>query len=64
MEKNFEQRLNELNELVAQLQDEKTPFEESIGIYERCLKLSEELKKELEQATSRVTLMAEKEEDF
>lgn len=65
MEKNFEQRLNELNEMVARLQDENTPFEESVEIYETCLKLSEELKNELEQATARIKRMSgEQEEDF
>jgi len=65
MEKNFEQRLNELNEMVALLQDENTPFEESVEIYEKCLKLSEELKNELEQATARVKRVSEEqEEDF
>lgn len=64
--RSFDERLNELNELVSKLQDESIPFEESMEIYNKCKKLSDELKKELDEAITKVSLINEnnEKEDF
>lgn len=62
----FEEKLAKLNELVNKLQDNSISFEESISIYNESIKLSEELKNELNNTLSKVTLVNEnnEEEDF
>ena len=62
----FEEKLAKLNELVNKLQDNSISFEESISIYNESIKLSEELKTELNNTMSKVTLVNEnnEEEDF
>ena len=62
----FEEKLAKLNELVNKLQDNSISFEESIIIYNESIKLSEELKTELNNTMSKVTLVNEnnEEEDF
>lgn len=62
----FEEKLAKLNELVNKLQDNSISFEESVSIYNESIKLSEELKKELNNTLSKVTLVNEnnEEEDF
>ena len=62
----FEEKLAKLNELVNKLQDNSISFEESVSIYNESIKLSEELKNELNNTLSKVTLVNEnnEEEDF
>ena len=60
--RSFDERLNELNELVSKLQDESIPFEESMEIYNKCKHLSDELKKALDEAITKVALIHENNE--
>ena len=59
----FEEKLTKLNELVNKLQDNSISFEESISIYNESIKLSEELKNELNNTLSKVTLVNENNEE-
>lgn len=59
----FEEKLAKLNELVNKLQDNSISFEESISIYNESIKLSEELKNELNNTLSKVTLVNENNEE-
>lgn len=59
----FEEKLAKLNELVNKLQDNSISFEESIIIYNESIKLSEELKTELNNTMSKVTLVNENNEE-
>lgn len=59
----FEEKLAKLNELVNKLQDNSISFEESISIYNDSIKLSEELKNELNNTLSKVTLVNENNEE-
>lgn len=60
---NFEAKLNRLNELVNKLQDNTISFDESLVLYEKAVKLSDELKKELDQAITKITEFDSKEEN-
>lgn len=60
---NFEAKLNQLNELVNKLQDNTISFDESLVLYENAVKLSDELKKELDQAITKITEFDSKEEN-
>ena len=60
---NFEDKLNRLNELVNKLQDNTISFDESLVLYEKAVKLSDELKKELDQAITKITEFDSKEEN-
>ena len=60
---NFEAKLNQLNELVNKLQDNTISFDESLDLYEKAVKLSDELKKELDQAITKITEFDSKEEN-
>ncbi|MBR0461372.1 MAG: exodeoxyribonuclease VII small subunit [Erysipelotrichaceae bacterium] len=44
----FEDRMNRLSEIVEKLDDENVDLDESIKLYEEGLKLSKELKEQLE----------------
>ena len=63
--KSFDERLKELNVLVYKLQED-IPFEESLEIYNKCKVLSEELKKELDETITKISLVNEnnEKEDF
>ena len=63
--KSFDERLKELNVLVSNLQED-IPFEESLEIYNKCKVLSEELKKELDETITKISLVNEnnEKEDF
>lgn len=63
--KSFDERLKELNVLVSKLQED-IPFEESLEIYNKCKVLSEELKKELDETITKISLVNEnnEKEDF
>ena len=63
--KSFYERLKELNVLVSKLQED-IPFEESLEIYNKCKVLSEELKKELDETITKISLVNEsnEKEDF
>ena len=59
----FEEKLAKLNELVNKLQDNSISLEESISNYNESIKLSEELKNELKNTLSKITLVNENNEE-
>lgn len=55
----FEKKLELLNDLVEKLQNENIPFEDSLRIYKDAVKLSNQLKLELENAISSINIIDE-----
>ncbi|TXT47024.1 MAG: xseB [Spirochaetes bacterium] len=55
--KNFEQRLVRLETLAEKIKDRELPIEEAIHIFEEGIKLSRELKKELQEIEARVEVL-------
>ncbi|MBQ3419181.1 MAG: exodeoxyribonuclease VII small subunit [Erysipelotrichaceae bacterium] len=50
----FESKIKKLEEIVSKLDDEDTDLDSSIALYEEGLKLSDELKKQLETYKERI----------
>ena len=50
----FETKIKKLEEIVSKLDDEDTDLDSSIALYEEGLKLSDELKKQLETYKERI----------
>ena len=55
--KNFEQRLVRLETLAEKIKDRDLPIEEAIHVFEEGIKLSRELKKELQEIEARVEVL-------
>jgi exodeoxyribonuclease VII small subunit len=55
----FEQQLEELEKVVEQLERGDLPLEESVGLFERGMHLSNACKKQLASAESRVQVLVE-----
>lgn len=55
--KNFEQRLESLEELTAQIRSGKLPLAETIAKFEEGIKLAKGLEKELEKMERRVEIL-------
>lgn len=53
----FEQSLGELEEIVKQLESSDMPLEKSIELFERGVKLSDECRKQLLDAETRVEIL-------
>ena len=55
-----------LEELISSLESKDISLQESLTLYEEAMKLSKELSKELEDASSKIKMISEdgKEEDF
>lgn len=56
----FEQRLDELDAVVKQLETSELPLEKAIELFERGVKLSESCRKELLEAETRVEILLKK----
>lgn len=57
MEKTFEDSLNDLEKIVAQLEDGDLPLEKSLELFEAGVKLSRECKERLTQAERRIEIL-------
>ena len=57
MEKLFETSLSELEEIVARLEDGDLPLEESLGLFEKGIKLSRECRERLSNAERRIEIL-------
>ena len=57
MEKSFETSLAELEEIVAKLEDGDLPLEESLGLFEKGIKLSRECRERLSNAERRIEIL-------
>ena len=53
----FEEKLQQLEDMVRQLETGGTTLEETLKSYEKGVELAEELKKELAQAEERLTVL-------
>ncbi len=57
MQKTFEESLNELDAIVAKLEEGDMPLEESLEIFERGVRLARECKERLARAERRIELL-------
>jgi len=57
MEKSFETSLAELEDIVAKLEDGDLPLEESLGLFEKGIKLSRECRERLTDAERRIEIL-------
>jgi exodeoxyribonuclease VII small subunit len=55
--KDFESRLERLEELAEKIKDQELPLEEAIKVFEEGIKLSKGLKKELDKIQGRVEML-------
>jgi exodeoxyribonuclease VII small subunit len=56
-EKPFETSLAELEDIVAKLEDGDLPLEESLGLFEKGIKLSRECRERLSNAERRIEML-------
>lgn len=56
-ERPFETSLAELEEIVAKLEDGDLPLEESLGLFEKGIKLSRECRERLSNAERRIEIL-------
>ena len=61
-DKSFEEKMNRLKEIVDSLEEDDTDLDESINLYSEGLKLSKELKAELNTFENRVKEIGESNE--
>lgn len=57
--KTFDEKMKYLETLVSKLNDSNLSFEETMKIYEESILLSNELKKEIDQAMKKVSIISE-----
>ncbi len=55
--KNFEERLERLEELAEKLKDGKLPLDEAVGLFEEGVKLSRSLEKDLSRIERKVEIL-------
>ncbi len=53
----FEDQLNALEQLIANMENGEMPLEDSLRAYEDGMKMAEQLEKELQTATQRLTVL-------
>ena len=56
----FESSLDELEQVVKQLEAGDLPLEKSLELFERCVSLSDNCRKQLEEAETRVEILLRK----
>lgn len=56
----FEQRLEELESVVARLEAPEVPLEQAMQLFERGMKLSEECRRQLAEAEMKVEMLLER----
>ena len=59
-DKNFESSLNELERIVKELEKGDLPLEQSLTLFENGMRLSDECKRQLEEAETRVEILMKK----
>ena len=69
MKKNFEEQMEELEEIVKELESGNLSLEESVSKFEEGIKISKECNQTLEEAEKKITILLNKdgqmeEEDF
>jgi exodeoxyribonuclease VII small subunit len=53
----FEEQLNALEKLITNMENGEMPLEDSLRAYEEGMKMAEQLEKELQNATQRLTVL-------
>ena len=64
MNKNFEEQMETLENIVAELETGKLSLDESVSKFEEGIKISKECNKILENAEKKITIVVKKDEDF
>lgn len=69
MKKNFEEQMENLEKIVAELENGKLSLDESVSKFEEGIKISKECNKTLEEAEKKITILINndgetKEEEF
>ncbi len=59
MENNFENKLSELEKIVAKLENSEISLDEAIGLFEDGVKLSDDCRKILESAERKIKTLTE-----
>lgn len=59
----FEQSLNELEQIASSLEKEQTSLDEAVGLFERGIKLSKQCSDYLESAKQKIITLTEAEEE-
>ena len=54
---NFESEMEELEKIVAQLEEENSSLEQSLDLYEKGVKIAEKLRKHLDDAEQRIEIL-------
>ena len=57
MEQSFESQLKELEQIVSKLEDGDLPLEESLGLFEKGVRLSRECRERLTNAERRIEIL-------
>ena len=63
-EKNFEDNMKKLEEIVAELEKGDLNLDDSISKFEEGIKISKECNKTLEEAEKKITILLEKNENI
>lgn len=64
MNKNFEEQMETLENIVAELETGKLSLDESVSKFEEGIKISKECNKILENAEKKITILVKKDENF
>ena len=64
MNKNFEEQMETLENIVAELETGKLSLDESVSKFEEGINISKECNKILENAEKKITILVKKDEDF
>ncbi len=63
MENNFEKSLAELENIISKLENDEVSLDESISLFEKGVKLSNECRKTLEKAEKKIITLTEAESE-
>ncbi len=56
-EENFEELMNELEDITNKLENEKLPLEDSVKLFEKGIEISKKCNEKLENAEKRITIL-------
>ena len=56
-EENFEELMNELEDITNKLENEKLPLEDSVKLFEKGIEISKKCNEKLENAQKRITIL-------
>ncbi len=56
-EENFEELMNQLEDITNKLENEKLPLEDSVKLFEKGIEISKKCNEKLENAEKRITIL-------